>query len=351
LKGGDIRMDCDKIIVLNGREAKSRRRSSRGFAVLSSKATPGDHSSAAPSLVALSSSATTERGGFPGIVGGSTALSEALDQVRTVAPTDSTVLIEGETGTGKELIARAIHAQSPRAAYVFVKMNCAAIPRELLESEIFGHEKGAFTGALTRRIGRFEAADRGTLFLDEIGDMPLELQAKLLRVLQEQEFERVGSSSTQHVNVRVVAATNQDLKHLLAEKQFRSDLYYRLNVFPIVIPPLRFRREDIPLLVTYFVNLYAQRMNKRIEKIPSEALEALSRYDWPGNIRELQNFVERSVILSTGSILNAPVSELLLRRSLGNPTRVGRFGCYSRASLEAAARFAVVLGRALEALH
>jgi formate hydrogenlyase transcriptional activator len=236
-----------------------------------------------------------------------------------VAPTDSTVLIEGETGTGKELIARAIHGRSRRQTNPFVKMNCAAIPKELLESEIFGHEKGAFTGAVSRRIGRFEAAHRGTLFLDEIGDMPLELQAKLLRVLQEQEFERVGSTSTQRVSVRVIAATNHDLDRLVFEKQFRSDLYYRLNVFPIFVPPLRDRREDIPMLVAHFVNTYGQRMDKRIEKIPSDAMEALLRYDWPGNIRELQNFVERSVILTTGSVLNPPVSELRTRRDFAKP--------------------------------
>jgi formate hydrogenlyase transcriptional activator len=198
-------------------------------------------------------------------------------------------------------------------------MNCAAIPRDLLESEIFGHEKGAFTGAVSRRIGRFEAADQGTLFLDEIGDMPLELQAKLLRVLQEQEFERLGSTGTRHVNVRVVAATNQDLDRLVSEGRFRSDLYYRLNVFPIFVPPLRNRREDIPLLVAHFVNIYARRMNKHIEKIPSGAMEALMGYDWPGNIRELQNFVERSVILTTGFVLDPPVSELLSKKRFPAP--------------------------------
>jgi len=265
------------------------------------------------------SSDSTEQNSFEGIVGSSVALRGVLDQLRTVAPTDSTVLIEGETGTGKELIARAIHARSRRQPNPFVKMNCAAIPKELLESEIFGHEKGAFTGAVSRRIGRFEAADRGTLFLDEIGDMPLELQSKLLRVLQEQEFERVGSTTTQRVNVRVVAATNQDLDQLVSEKQFRRDLYYRLNVFPIRVPPLRDRREDIPMLVAHFANIYGQRMNKCIEKIPSDAMEAMLRHDWPGNIRELQNFVERSVILTTGHVLNPPVSELYTRRSCARP--------------------------------
>jgi len=314
-------MGRDNIIVLDGREANSFSRSSRSFAVLPSKTTSRDYRSATLSepLVAPHRSATTERDGFEGIVGCSAALTEVLHQVRTVAPTDSTVLIEGETGTGKELIARAIHTHSTRGAGAFVKLNCAAIPRELMESEIFGHEKGAFTGAVTRRIGRFEAADRGTLFLDEIGDMPLELQTKLLRVLQEQEFERLGSTSTQRVNVRVVAATNQDLDRLVSEKQFRSDLYYRLNVFPIVIPPLRHRREDIPLLVAYFVSTYAQRMNKHIEQIPSEAMKALLHYDWPGNIRELQNFIERSAILTTGCVLNPPVSELLARRNFARP--------------------------------
>jgi formate hydrogenlyase transcriptional activator len=315
-------MDCDNIIVLNEREANSYRRSSHSIAVMPSKASSRDYGSAIPieSLVAPPRSAGTDRDGFEDIVGCSTALSDVLHQLRTVAPTDSTVLIEGETGTGKELIARAIHTHSRRQANAFVKMNCAAIPRELLESEIFGHEKGAFTGAVTRRIGRFEAANGGTLFLDEIGDMPLELQAKLLRVLQEQEFERLGSTTTQRVNVRVVAATNQDLDRLVFEKQFRSDLYYRLNVFPIFVPPLRYRREDIPLLLAHFVSTYAQRMHKHIEKIPSEAMESLLHHDWPGNIRELQNFVERSVILTTGCVLNSPVAELLARRSYVKPT-------------------------------
>jgi len=313
-------MSRDNIIVLDGREAASFCRSSRSFAALPSRTTSRDCSSARTEpLVAPHRPVSTERDGFEGIVGCSAALTEVLHQVRTVAPTDSTVLLEGETGTGKELIARAIHSHSRRGSGAFVKLNCAAIPRELIESEIFGHEKGAFTGAVTRRIGRFEAADRGTLFLDEIGDMPLELQTKMLRVLQEQEFERLGSTSTQRVNVRVVAATNQDLDRLVSEKQFRSDLYYRLKVFPIIIPPLRHRREDVPLLVTYFASAYAQRMNKHIEKIPSEAMEALLRYDWPGNIRELQNFIERSVILTTGCVLNPPVSELLARRNCARP--------------------------------
>jgi formate hydrogenlyase transcriptional activator len=240
---------------------------------------------------------------FEGIVGSSTALTEVLDQIRIVAPTDSTVLIEGETGTGKELIAHAIHMHSRRRERPFIKLNCAAIPLGLLESELFGHEKGAFTGAVAQKIGRFEAANGGTLFLDEIGDIPLELQAKLLRVLQEQEFERLGSTYTHRVNVRVVAATNQDLEGLVAAKQFRMDLYYRLNVFPIALPPLRHRLEDIPMLVAYFVHKYAERMAKRIENITSDAMEALLRYPWPGNIRELQNFIERAVILTTGDVL------------------------------------------------
>jgi formate hydrogenlyase transcriptional activator len=250
--------------------------------------------------------AAESHNGFEGIVGSSMALRGVLDQIRTVAPTDSTVLIEGETGTGKELIAQAIHTQSRRRDRPFVKLNCAAIPLGLLESELFGHEKGAFTGAVAQRMGRFEAANGGTLFLDEIGDIPQELQVKLLRVLQEQEFERLGSPFTRRVNVRVVAATNQDLATLVAEKKFRMDLYYRINVFPIAVPPLRHRLEDIPLLVAHFVHVYAERMTKRIEMIPSDAMEALAHYPWPGNIRELQNFIERAVILSTGNVLHAP---------------------------------------------
>jgi len=311
-------MGCNNVIVLDGREANPFSRSSLGFPVLPSKATSRDYGSA-PLIEPLVLPDQGETNGVEGIVGSSAALSQVIEQLRTVAPTDSTVLIEGETGTGKELIARAIHALSNRRAGALVNMNCAAIPRELLESEIFGHEKGAFTGAVTRRIGRFEAADRGTLFLDEIGDMPLDLQAKLLRVLQEQEFERLGGTTTHRVNVRVVAATNQDLEHLVSERQFRADLYYRLRVFPIIIPPLRCRRQDIPSLVGHFVSTYALRMNKNIDKIPSEAMDALLDYDWPGNVRELQNFVERSVILTTGCVLNAPVSELLNKRSTARP--------------------------------
>jgi len=247
---------------------------------------------------------------FEEIIGESAALKEVLKQLEVVAPTDSTVLIQGETGTGKELIARALHKLSGRRERTFVKLNCAAIPTGLLESELFGHEKGAFTGAIAQRIGRFELADGGTLFLDEVGDVPLELQAKLLRVLQEQEFERLGSTRTIRVNVRLVAATNRDLNQMVAEKQFRSDLYYRLNVFPITVPPLRERTADIPVLVRYFAQQYARRMNKQIESIPSEAMNVLVGYSWPGNVRELENFIERAVILSQGTQLHVPVAEL-----------------------------------------
>jgi DNA-binding NtrC family response regulator len=247
---------------------------------------------------------------FEEIVGTSAALKAALKKVEVVAPTESTVLIMGETGTGKELIARAIHTISSRSHRPFVKLNCAAIPSGLLESELFGHEKGAFTGAVAQRIGRFELAHGGTLFLDEVGDIPLELQPKLLRVLQEHEFERLGSTRTQHVDVRMVAATNRDLAQMVGEKQFREDLYFRLNVFPIRIPPLRERPGDIPLLVHHYVDKYAQRMNKRIETIPEEAMAALCRHSWPGNIRELQNLIERAVILTPGSVLQVQLSEL-----------------------------------------
>ena len=235
--------------------------------------------------------------GFEEIIGQSNAHREILRQVKMVAPTDSTVLICGETGTGKELVARAIHNLSRRRSNPFVKVNCAAIPAGLLESELFGHEKGAFTGAVAPRMGRFEVADHGTIVLDEIGDIPLELQPKLLRVLQEREIERLGSTRTKKVDVRVVAATHRALEEMIVEKQFRLDLYYRLNVFPIYIPPLRERPEDIPLLARYFVQQFARRMNKTIEAISSETMEALIRYTWPGNIRELQNVIERSVIV------------------------------------------------------
>ena len=244
--------------------------------------------------------------GLMEMVGASRGLRSVIDQVETVAATDSSVLIEGETGTGKELIARAIHTQSERRAAPFVKLNCAAIPAELVESELFGHEKGAFTGAINQRLGRFEAAHRGTLFLDEIGDMPLNLQVKLLRVLQESEFERLGSTHTRSVDVRIVAATNQNLVGMVAEKQFRMDLYYRLSVFPIAIPPLRHRPGDIPLLVAHFVQGFAKRMSKDISKISQDAMGALMRYPWPGNIRELQNYIERAVILTKGDVLQTP---------------------------------------------
>jgi formate hydrogenlyase transcriptional activator len=247
---------------------------------------------------------------FEEIVGDSPALKRALAQVELVAPAGTAVLVTGDTGTGKELIARAIHNLSPRRERTFVKINCAAIPSGLLESELFGHERGAFTGALTQKIGRFELADRGTLFLDEVSDLPLELQPKLLRVLQEQEFERLGSNQTQRVDVRIVAATNGDLAKLVAERAFRSDLYYRLNVFPIHIPALRERPEDIPLLVRYFVQKFSRRLNKSVAYVPAEAMEALVGYAWPGNIRELENFIERAVLLSPGKGLRVPISEL-----------------------------------------
>jgi len=255
-----------------------------------------------------------------GIVGRSAALKAVLKQVEVVAPTESTVLILGETGTGKELIARAIHSISSRSSRAFVKLNCAAIPSGLLESELFGHEKGAFTGAVVQRIGRFELADGGTLFLDEVGDIPLELQPKLLRVLQEQEFERLGSTRTQRVDVRMVAATNRNLEQMVGDKQFREDLYFRLNVFPLRIPPLRERAGDIPLLVRHYVDTYAQRMNKRIETIPEERMAALCRQAWPGNIRELQNFIERAVILTPGSVLQIQLDERERATPVTSPT-------------------------------
>jgi len=244
---------------------------------------------------------------FERIIGNSSALESVLDQVEQVAPTDSTVLIEGETGTGKELIAHAIHNASQRCGRAFIKLNCAAIPLDLLESELFGHEKGAFTGAIAQKIGRFEMADKGTLFLDEVGDIPSVLQPKLLRVLQEQEFERLGSGRTHKVDVRLVAATNRNLVKMVARGQFRSDLYYRLNVFPIVLPALRERREDIPALVTHFVKLFNRRMGKQVESIPPETMAAFQWYSWPGNIRELQNLVERAVILSRDGVLPNPL--------------------------------------------
>jgi PAS domain S-box-containing protein len=247
---------------------------------------------------------------FDEIIGDSVGLKRVLKHVETVATTDVTVLVQGETGTGKEIIARAIHQLSPRSDHVMVKLNCAAIPAGLLESELFGHEKGAFTGALDRKIGRLELAHEGTLFLDEIGDLPLELQPKILRALQEREFERLGSTKPIPVNVRLIAATNRDLAKMVSEGQFRSDLYYRLRVFPILIPPLRERREDIPLLVRYFVDRHARRLYKKIETIPDDVMRALTHWDWPGNIRELENFIERAVILSKGPALRPPLSEL-----------------------------------------
>jgi formate hydrogenlyase transcriptional activator len=247
---------------------------------------------------------------FEQIIGSSPALESVLEQVERVAPTDSTVLVQGETGTGKELIARAIHNLSSRYGRPFIKLNCAAIPFDLLESELFGHEKGAFTGAIAQKIGRFELADKGTLFLDEVGDIPLPLQPKLLRVLQEQEFERLGSGRTHQVDVRLVAATHRNLVEMVKRNEFRSDLYYRLNVFPVPLPPLRARREDIPALVEHFVEIYARRMNKQIDQISSETMAELTSYPWPGNIRELQNFIERSVILTSGNVLESPLATL-----------------------------------------
>jgi formate hydrogenlyase transcriptional activator len=249
-------------------------------------------------------------GHFSEMVGDSAALTKALAQVSTVAGSDATVLILGETGTGKELVARAIHGMSRRTHKNFIKINCAAIPTGLLESELFGHEKGAFTGAVSQKVGRMELADGGTLFLDEVGEIPLELQPKLLRALQDQEFERLGSTRTLKVNVRVLAATNRDLRRSVLDHHFRADLFYRLNVFPILIPPLRERREDVPLLVRYFVRKFALRMDRHIETVPSETMKALMDWPWPGNVRELENLIERSVILSEGAMLSVPVSEL-----------------------------------------
>jgi formate hydrogenlyase transcriptional activator len=252
---------------------------------------------------------------FEEIIGRSNALARVLREIQTVAPTDSTVLISGETGSGKELVARAIHQLNARRDHAFVKLNCAAIPTGLLESELFGHEKGAFTGAISQRIGRFELANRGTVFLDEVGEIPIELQPKLLRVLQEREFERLGSTRTLRTDARLIAATNRDLSALVDEQKFRQDLFYRLNVFPITVPPLRERREDIPMLVRHFAQQFARRMKKNIETIPSETMDVLTRYDWPGNIRELQNLIERAVILSTGTTLGVPIEALTGRRA------------------------------------
>jgi formate hydrogenlyase transcriptional activator len=248
--------------------------------------------------------------GFERIIGKSAALKRVLQMVETVAPSDSTVLLLGDTGTGKELIARAIHDRSRRKDRTFVKLNCAAIPTGLLESELFGHEKGAFTGAIAQKVGRLELADQGTLFLDEVGDIPIEIQPKLLRVLQEREFERLGSTHTRKVNVRLVAATNRDLEKMVADREFRTDLFYRLNVFPIRIPSLRERKEDIPQLVSYFAQKFAKQLQKQIESVPSVAMKALTAWEWPGNIRELENFIERAVILTRGKALEAPLTEL-----------------------------------------
>jgi formate hydrogenlyase transcriptional activator len=257
---------------------------------------------------------------FEEIIGRSRALGRVLQEIQTVAPTDSTVLISGETGSGKELVARAIHQLSTRTDHAFVKLNCAAIPTGLLESELFGHEKGAFTGAINQRIGRFELANRGTVFLDEVGEIPLELQPKLLRVLQEREFERLGSTRTLRTDARLIAATNRDLGALADEQKFRQDLFYRLNVFPITVPPLRDRREDIPMLVRHFAQQFARRMKKNVENISSETMDTLTRYDWPGNIRELQNLIERAVILSKGPTLDVPVEALSSRREPAAPS-------------------------------
>jgi formate hydrogenlyase transcriptional activator len=265
---------------------------------------------------------------FNGIIGSSSALKFVLADVERVAPTGSTVLILGETGTGKELIAHAIHNLSSRRACPFVKVNCAAIPLDLLESELFGHEKGAFTGAIAQKIGRFEMADTGTLFLDEIGDLPLALQPKLLRVLQEQEFERLGSGRTHRINVRLIAATHRDLTDMIARKEFRSDLYYRLNVFPIELPPLRERPDDIPQLISHFVKGFARRMRKSIRFIPSETIAAFTSYSWPGNVRELQNFIERAVIRSNDGVL--PNSLLGLEQTPAWPQKTGTLSCTSR---------------------
>jgi formate hydrogenlyase transcriptional activator len=257
-----------------------------------------------------SSNALTVPDAFAELIGSSEAIKRVKEQVRTVAATDSTVLLEGETGTGKELVSRAVHNLSQRKHRNLIKFNCAAIPHGLLESELFGHERGAFTGAIARKLGRFELADQGTLFLDEVGEIPLELQVKLLRVLQEQEFERLGGTQTQRVNARLVAATNRNLAEMVSNQEFRSDLYFRLNVFPITIPPLRERTEDILLLAEHFLKEYSSRMDKRIDTIPESTMERLKQHSWPGNIRELQNFIERATILTTGPILKAPLEDL-----------------------------------------
>ena len=262
----------------------------------------------------LASDEASYRQSQPEMIGESAKLKHTLQRIQIVGPTDATVLILGETGTGKELVAGSLHNVSPRRDHAFVKLNCAAIPLDLLESELFGHERGAFTGAVAQRIGRFELADKGTLFLDEIGDIPPRLQPKLLRVLQEQQFERLGGTRTIHTNVRLIAATHRNIAQMVAEEKFRVDLFYRLNVFPLTVAPLRERLEDIPDLVRHFTRKYAQQFNKRIEVILPETVEALTQYPWPGNIRELQNFIERAVILSRGAVLETPLEELLLRK-------------------------------------
>ena len=262
---------------------------------------------------------------FEGIIGRSRAIRNVLEQVRIVAPTDATVLLHGETGTGKELVAHALHTLSSRSRRNFVRMNCAAIPSGLLESELFGHERGAFTGALMQKKGRFEIADQGTLFLDEIGDISLELQPKLLRAVQEQEFERLGSANTISVSVRIIAATHRDLSAMISEEKFREDLFYRFNVFPIEIPPLRERREDIPLLVNYFVSKFSRRMGRQISSISKATMEALTNNAWPGNVRELANFIERAVILSPGQELKVPTGELLVEYRITAPTQGSSF--------------------------
>ena len=275
---------------------------------------------------------------FERIIGNSAALESVLEQLEQVAPTDSTVLIEGKTGTGKELIAHAIHNASQRCGHAFIKLNCAAIPLDLLESELFGHEKGAFTGAIAQKIGRFEMADKGTLFLDEVGDIPLALQPKLLRVLQEQQFERLGSGRTHQVNVRLVAATNRDLVKMVARGRFRSDLYYRLNVFPILLPALRERREDIPVLVTHFMKMFSRRMGNQVDSIPPETMAAFELYRWPGNIRELQNLVERAVIVSRDGVLSNPLHKK--QTELMIPSLTGTF--HSSMILEDSGRALIV---------
>jgi formate hydrogenlyase transcriptional activator len=271
------------------------------------------------------------------LIGSSPKFRAVLEEISLVAPVDCTVLIQGETGTGKEVVARAIHDSSSRRTNPFVALNCAAIPGSLLESELFGHERGAFTGAVTQTTGRFQAADRGTLFLDEIGDLPLELQPKLLRVLQEQQVERLGSTRSVHINVRVIAATNQDLWSMVQERKFRADLYYRLSVFPIMLPPLRERTEDVPLLVEYFVRRFSERLGKPIDSIPEEVMAVLKSHHWSGNIRELQNFVERSVIMTTGRVLQPPIAEMTSQPDSASPT-VRTLADAERAHIEATLR-------------